>query len=272
MAVRFGGGAREVIRGLFPRKSRPYAEIAGIYDRIMSHVNYLEWAQYLAEVFDRFHPGVRTVLETACGTGNLALLLHTMGYRLTCTDISPEMLGIAARKFRRAGAAIPAAVADMAFMPVRPRFDAVICMYDSMNYLTTPGKFRAAIRNAAGVLGPGGIFVFDVCTVRNSELFFRDGSVTETIAGVEYERVCRYDPVERIQENRFTIIRSGDSQIREVHRQRIYLLDEVEEMIAGAPFSVQGRFDDMTFRSGDERSERVHYVLRREEPEMGGTG
>ena len=58
---------------------RPYQAIAGLYDRIMDHVDYEAWAGYIDTLFTRFHPGVRSVLETACGTGSLAVLLISRG-------------------------------------------------------------------------------------------------------------------------------------------------------------------------------------------------
>lgn len=262
MNVRFGA-LRDLIGSRLPRKQRPYEGIAGIYDRIMDHVEYDAWAEYIVRILHRFHPGARTILETACGTGSLALALRGKGYRLACLDLCPEMVRVAADKFRAANAPIPCAAADMAAIPVRGRFDAVVCIYDSINYLLEPARFRKAVAEAAALLDSGGLFIFDVCTVKNSELFFRDSSMTEVIGDVEYERICHYDPLERIQENRFIITRPGMPQVSEVHRQRIYSLAEVGSMIGSSPFTEIGRFDDMSFREGTERSERVHFVLRR---------
>ncbi len=262
MSGRFGG-LEDLFRSRLPHKRRPYEEIADLYDRIMDHVEYDAWADYLERVFVRFHPGVRRILETACGTGSFALLLHAKRYDVTCIDISPEMVRIAADKFRAEGIPPLCVAGDMAALPVKGSFDAVICLYDSINYILEPARFRRAVAEAANVLGAGGLFVFDVCTTRNSELYFRDSSMTERVGDTEYERICRYNPDTRIQENRFIISRPGLPQVSEIHRQKIYSLSEIGAMIRTAPFSVVGCFDDMSFREGSERSERVHYVLRR---------
>jgi SAM-dependent methyltransferase len=252
-----------MFRNRLPGKIPPYTAIAGIYDRIMNHVDYVSWMEYIDSVFSRFHSGVRTVLETASGTGSLAVLLRGRGYEVTCMDVSPEMICIASHKFRESGLSIRTVAGDMSALPFRTRFDAVICLYDSINYLVKPADFRKAVTETASVIESGGLFIFDVCTVRNSELFFRDNSMVDVIDMVEYERICRYDPVERIQENRFIVTRQDGSQLSEIHRQRIYTLEEIGEMIRHAPFEQVGRFDDMSFRSGTENSERVHFVLRR---------
>lgn len=47
-------------------------------------------------------PGAR-VLDIGCGTGALALCLHEMGYRVTGTDASPKMIGMARKNHRGTG-------------------------------------------------------------------------------------------------------------------------------------------------------------------------
>lgn len=262
MHMRFGG-LRNAFRPRLPRSRHPYASIAEIYDSIMDHVDYASWADYLSAVFRRFHPRVSTVFETACGTGSLALQLHARGYSFTGMDRSVEMLKVAVPKFRDAGMPLRLFAANMTAIPLKARFDAVICIYDSINYLLEPDDFRKALGEAAAITGDGGLFVFDVCTVRNSELFFKDSSMTDFVGDLEYERICRFDPARRIQENKFILSRDGRSQVTETHLQRIYLLDEIDRMIQESPFTEVGRFNDMSFRPGSENSERVHFVLRR---------
>lgn len=261
MSMRIGGLRNT--HPCLPQSYTPYAALAGIYDRIMDHVDYSAWADYLSSLFRRFHPGVKTVFETACGTGSLAIRLHDRGYSLTGMDKSPEMVRIAAEKFSRAGMPGRLFSADMKAIPVHSPFDAVICIYDSINYLLDPEEFRSAVVEAASITGDGGLFVFDVCTVKNSEFFFKNSSMTETVGDVEYERICRFDARRRIQENYFIISGNGKSQKTETHRQKIYFLDEITVIIRNTPFTEVVRLDDMSFRHGTENSERVHFVLRK---------
>lgn len=261
-------------------EKKPYSAIAGLYDRIMDHVNYGSWAEYISALFRRFHPGVQSVLEIACGTGSLALLLSTSGYSLTCTDLSPEMLKMASNKFRKAGRRARFVAGSMTALPFTaidhpnvcnstrwgPPFDAVLCIYDSINYLLEPSDFRRAAHQAASVAKKGGLFIFDVCTVKNSELFFHDGSMFGTCEDMTYQRICKYHSRTHIQENRFVISRNGKTLGIERHRQRIYYLDEITGMIStqDSPFREVGRFNDMSFYTGTEDSERVHFVFRKE--------
>ncbi len=242
--------------------NEPYTELAALYDRVMDHVDYRAWACYIDSLLERFGESTERILELACGTASFMLELDRLGYHVTGSDHSHAMLVRAREKLL--GRDIPRRLftADMDALPLRVTFDAVLCLYDSLNYLTDTDRFRAAIHGAAEALAPGGLFVFDVCTVKNSELFFSHNTISEDFGDIRYERTCRYDRVKHIQENHFTIIRDG-RRFHESHYQRIYRLDEIEEMIAGSPFDRIALFNDMTFHPGSEDSERVHYVLRR---------
>ena len=263
--VEYGiGRFREHNSGTSQCRCHPYTELAYVYDALMDHVNYPAWSEYIAAVLGRFKPDARTILELACGTGSLSLELVRRGFSVTCSDISPPMLRRAAGKFRQSEMPVRIFAADIRTLPVTAYFDAVLCLYDSMNYLTTPDDFSKAVREAASAVASGGLFVFDVCTIRNSELFFNDRTMVVTCGNVTYERICRYDRTKRIQENHFVFERPGGKPVTESHYQKIYRLDEIERMLEGAPFIEIGRFDDMSFESGSENSERVHFVLQKE--------
>jgi hypothetical protein len=126
--------------------------------------------------------------------------------------------------------------------------------------MTERSDFVDTLVNVAQVLSGGGIFVFDVCTTKNSELFFSHHTMVENFGDIRYERLCTYDRVKRIQENHFTIQRSG-KRVSESHYQRIYRLVEIDDMITSSPFETVARYDDLSYLPGTEDSERVHYVL-----------
>ena len=242
---------------------QPYSELALIYDRIMDHVDYTSWAHYIDSIIDCFVPDARNILETACGTGSLSIELHKCGYSMTCMDISHSMLKRAAEKFSDLGMPLNFFEADMKSLPLAYQFDAIICLYDSINYLKEPEYLLKALNEAASCLKDGGLFIFDVCTVKNSEIFFKDSGMVEHFGDITCERKCRFDTQKRIQENHFIIDRPGFKRIEESHYQKIYLLKEIDDLIRETPFIGLGKFDDMSFVNGSEESERVHYVLKK---------
>lgn len=241
---------------------KPYTELADIYDRVMNHVDYTVWAEYVSIILERYGILRGHILEIACGTGSLALELHKLGLSITGTDLSHSMLRKAREKYQKAGIPSRLCVSSMNTLPFDFRFDAVLCIYDSINYMTTPGDFIATINGVSDVLRDGGIFVFDVCTIKNSELFFTDHSMVENFGDVRYERLCRFNRRGNIQENHFVIQKNGRRYV-ENHYQKIYRLVEISDMIAMTPLVECGRFDDMSLLPGNEDSERVHFVLQK---------
>jgi ubiquinone/menaquinone biosynthesis C-methylase UbiE len=262
MSLRING-LREKFGFRAPQVGKPYSELARFYDRMMDHVDYFSWANYLSKIFHRFGKDIHSLFETACGTGSLAVELHGLGYEITCMDASPDMVKEAAKKFKEKGIPLRLLVGNMQAIPVKALYDSVICIYDSINYMVNPDDFRKAVTEASSIIRSGGLFVFDVCTVKNSALFFDDREMSEFFDDIEYDRKCRYDSYKRIQKNFFVIRGQGKKQITESHNQKIYYLEEVAEMIQGSDFREVGRFEDLSFDPGTEDSERVHFILER---------
>lgn len=242
----------------------PYSALASVYDHVMSHVDYIGWADYIVELCNFVRIPVSNILETACGTASLALELAGRGKKVSACDRSYAMVRSGREKTARSRYTIPLFVADMRFLPVSGPFDAVICLYDSINYLLDKNDIVSAFNEAYRVLKPGGICVFDVCTVRNSELYFDDTSSSERCGATLISRRCSYDSIKRLQANHFVIEKPHEKLYRESHYQQIYYLREIEEMIDRTRFVEIGRFDDMSFAPGTELSDRVHFVLRKQ--------
>ena len=244
------------------RKTSQYSELAEIYDQIMDHVNYVSWANYISSIFGRFQIKVTDILELACGTGNLSIELRKLGYRITGMDISPPMLSIAARKFKERHIPLKLFSSTMTSIPLKYEFDVVLSIYDSINYITNSEDFVRVLDEVWAVTRPGGFFIFDVCTVRNSELFFSHNTMIEHFGEIECERKCTFTKADSIQKNKF-IIRKNGKEYRENHCQKIYTIQQIRSMIENTPFSERGVYDDMSFIPGTEMSERVHFVLQK---------
>jgi len=250
--------------GLWTKRTQsdPYAALAEIYDFAMRHVNYGRWARYVHAVFERhgFHP--KTVLDVACGTGTLALELSHSGYTMSGVDREEAMLAVARRKADRAHADIAFERRDMRSLDDLGPFDAVLCLYDSINYLCEQEEIATFFQNIRRILRADGPLVFDICTERNSLGYFRDSTERERGSGFSYTRNCRYDPEARIQFNHFQIRFDGKREVfEETHSQRIYRFAEMLELIEESPFELLAAYDGFSFRPGSEDANRIHFVL-----------
>ena len=81
-----------------------YEALAGVYDALTEDVGYERRADYLEKLFRRGRVPVRTVLDLACGTGEMTAILTERGYELIAVDGSPDML---ARAREKAAAGVP---------------------------------------------------------------------------------------------------------------------------------------------------------------------
>lgn len=134
-----------------------YASMATFYDRMMG--DRTETIVRIQTYLDCYRPDARTLLELGCGTG--AILAGLTGrVAVTGLDRSPEMLAIAAAK-------LPDATlieADMTSFRLDRRFDALICVFDTLNHLPRFEQWLALFARAREHLADGGLFAFDVNT------------------------------------------------------------------------------------------------------------
>lgn len=240
----------------------PYSKLAPIYDYVMRHVNYPRWATYVIQLFSVWGSHVKSVLDIACGTASFILELHHRGYTVAGLDHSLAMVEVAREKLR--GRAIPVWCGDArAFAVTRP-VDAVVCLYDSINYLMTLEDYRRTLQATGAALKDQGLFIFDICTERNSirnfDHYYEDGHTGR----FRYARWSTYDKRERIHTNRFQIrIEGTPVEYEEIHRQRIFSIAEVREAIESSTFTCLGIYDGFSMNAGSEKSNRVHFVLRK---------
>ncbi|MFH1571554.1 MAG: class I SAM-dependent methyltransferase [Gemmatimonadota bacterium] len=242
----------------------PYDGLAAIYDYVMRHVDYVEWAGYVRSLLELHGRGVRRLAELACGTGNAALELHRLGYEVAGSDGSPAMVRMARSKAAALTRDITFDVRDLRDLGDLGPVDAAVCLYDSFNYLLDQSDVDAALAEVGRVLIDGGLFIFDVCTEQNSLRYFRDVRDAETGPGFVYSRHSYYDREHRLQFNAFEIrFDEGELQVRETHSQHIYRCEELMARIDASSLELLAAYDGFTLRPGSEQSDRVHFVLRR---------
>ena len=130
-----------------------YNEFAWTYDLVSRIVSRGQWHHWQRAAL----PEVRgeRVLEVAVGTGNLLWDMVVEGYQGVGVELSPHMVGITARKFRRRGGNAPicrARVQDLPFADAT--FDSLVSTFPDY-FILDP----VAQEEMARVLMPGGRLV-----------------------------------------------------------------------------------------------------------------
>jgi ubiquinone/menaquinone biosynthesis C-methylase UbiE len=135
-----------------------FAGIAADYDNMFPR-DLAEDSRMLAPLFER--RGVKSVLDCACGTGLQVAMLARQGYDVTGSDVSESMLALARQRLDQQQIAAKLVNAEWAQLPgvFDGRFDAVICIGNSLPLATTDEAVQESVRGMYGVLAPGGVLV-----------------------------------------------------------------------------------------------------------------
>jgi SAM-dependent methyltransferase len=143
-----------------------YDVFAPFYDAVQG--DRADHAAYLRSLIEKHHPDATTLLELACGTGSVLKQLEPF-YEVAGVDLSEAMLAVAADK-------VPSARLvhqDMTRLELGETFDVVLCAFDSINHLLRFEEWQELFRRARAHLNERGIFVFDINTEWQLEVFRR---------------------------------------------------------------------------------------------------
>jgi cyclopropane fatty-acyl-phospholipid synthase-like methyltransferase len=139
-----------------------YEIFSKFYDAAMG--DRAESAKQILELLRVSKPGARKVLELGCGTGSILRYLQG-SYEMSGVDLSSKMLSIARKKVPGAKLSLQ----DMADFQIGERFDAVLCVFDSINHVRRFSDWKRVFARVRQHLLPGGCFIFDINTQRKLE-------------------------------------------------------------------------------------------------------
>ena len=141
-----------------------YDDLASEYDDITRHSQRAAAAaEFVDLLMSRY--AIRSAVDVACGTGLYAVALAKAGVdTVVGTDISTEMLQQARRHARDAGVAVKWVEAPMQKLTTHlaSKYDAVLCMGNSLPHLLNDDDLDAALSAFRASLTPGGVLVIHV--------------------------------------------------------------------------------------------------------------
>ena len=241
-----------------------FGPVSPFYDLLMAAVPYSYWVDYLDRLWAERGVSPRTLLDLACGTGTMSRLLAQRGAQVVGVDLSEGMLAVARVRAEEAKLPIAFHAQDAAMLDLgEQRFDGVLCLFDSLNYILEPERLQAAFARVAAHLRPGGVFVFDV----NTEYALAEGmfnqSCTRRDEPLHYRWRSRYNPETRLCTVRMDFSYDPGTgkreQFVEVHRQRGYSKGELVQWLEQAGFADVIVHDAYTLDPPKKRSDRLFY-------------
>lgn len=229
----------------------PYEQFSRYYDLVMGDRS--KAADFTRGLIERHKPETKTVLEIACGTG--AILGFLAGtYDVMGLDRSRQMLALARNKLPH----IPFYRQNMTRFRIAKKFDAIVCVFDSVNHLLSFREWKKVFRQVALHLSDDGLFVFDVNTLGKlrrlttapawSREFGRDLVIIKVTAGrrgkfdwdvkiFEHQKSAAYklfhETIRELavpQKQILTALRGGFKQVRVIDAEGARPSDESERL------------------------------------------
>lgn len=265
-----------------------YTDFAQVYDELMDDTPYAEWCGLIVGLLEKYDSSDKiendtivindkgtaenlrqernTILDLGCGTGALTELLARKGFDMIGVDNAPEMLQIAMGKRERSGLPILYLLQDMREFELYGAVGAVVSVCDSLNYLLEEQDLVKTFRLVNNYLLPQGLFVFDFNTVYKYAEVIGDATIAENREDCSFIWENYYHEAEEINEYDLTIFVAEQDLFRrfhEVHYQRGYRLEQMQEFLKQAGLEFLEAFDADTHGEVTEESERVYVVARK---------
>ena len=246
-----------------------YHKLAALYDHLMENAPYDEWMAFTLAAWGKLGIKPQVVADLGCGTGTFLRYLFEYGVQAYGVDLSEGMLQVAKEKLARSHpkSHLQLLCQDIRHLNLPEPVDCILSYCDTLNYIIESNGVKDVFHRAYQGLKPGGLFIFDVHTPWKVETFFGNETFTDTDAEVSYIWECQYEPVNREVTHDLTLFarEEGDRYRRyhEIHHQRAYPLEELQQWLQEVGFSRITLSADFTFNPVEEESERAFFVAQR---------
>ncbi len=170
-------GSRPTCSAIYPEVIAPkiiYTNPMGKYSNYSKFYDTLEGTQeekatFVKNFIKTYSPDATSILEIACGTGNI--LEQLQEYKISGLDNSTDMLKIAKNKLPN----VNFYELDMRNFEINQRFDVILCIYDSINHLLELNDWVETFNSVNTHLNNNGIFIFDMNTLFKLENISKRG-------------------------------------------------------------------------------------------------
>lgn len=242
-----------------------YATFAKYYDAMMHDVDYDGWAVYIDSLIKQYN-GENSVLDCACGTGNITVRLSEYGYSAIGSDCSTEMLQVAQQKARNGGMNIHFICQRLQELSLHKPIGVVNCSCDGVNYLCSREEVRSFFAAAWNCLRHDGLLLFDISSRYKLEHILADSFMGEDTEDYSYLWQNSYDAKSKLQLMELTFfVREGDlfRKFKEEHLQRAHSIDEIKSLLEECGFILEAVFEAFTNKEPKEDSQRIQFVARK---------
>ena len=211
-----------------------YDKLADIYDALVGDESaWLFWVDFVVKNISG-----PSILELACGSGEITSLLAKKDYQILATDISNTMLQKAKTKINNPNVSFK--ILDMKDYSLNQEFSGIICFCDSVNYLKDYLEFQRFIECCHKHLNKHGVLLFDMHHNQRLKEFENSWKEKGIIDNISYSWEITN------QDNKLYhdfILKEKGKSYHENHIQTIFDLKTIKNLLKDTGFKVEV-FDD----------------------------
>jgi ubiquinone/menaquinone biosynthesis C-methylase UbiE len=236
----------------------------------MAEVPYDRWAYFIFQKIEEVNIKPSSwILDIGAGTGVVAEKISAL-FNVIALDISREMLQYANLREN-----LKCIQANMISLPFASNsVAAAYSTHDCINYLTNDQDIVDHLKDVYRVLKKNGIYIIDFSTEYNVLKNFHDKTFEEKHGNIKMKWSNIYDPLEKIITSTIDIKISPDKiwnylkfwkskKFREVHRQRIFSEEKMNELCAKTRFKTAGKTYDYKNITDGKRAHLAVYILQK---------
>lgn len=250
--------------------SQQYSNLAGYYDLLNDSVDYDKWYEFINSILKKNSFSPRSVVDLACGTGQMALRFARDGVETIAIDLSHEMLSIAKSKADAQKLDILFLNQDMADFELYGTVDLIVCCLDSINYLLSPVDVESCFARVKNYLNNGGYFIFDI----NSEYKFQNIYADNSYIYENENLFCTWQNYYKRSTKicdfylDFFVKQGGlYKRFSETQRERCYTLRQILKYLNNCDLEVTGIYSDFDCTPVTEKTqgetERFYIVCKK---------
>ncbi|WP_029329095.1 class I SAM-dependent DNA methyltransferase [Lentibacillus jeotgali] len=241
-----------------------YHQMAHYYDLLMEDAPYDKWIAFTEQIIQQSGKSVESIIDLGCGTGQITTRLARAGYRMIGVDNSSDMLSIADQRASAENMTVQWLQQDLRTLTGIENQDMAVSYCDVLNYITEVDELYTVFENIAGILKPGGLFIFDIHSLHHVE----NNLVNQTFAEVSDDVSCIWfclegdNRGEMYHDLTFFVENEHDgryARFEEWHHQQTFQVDFYKRLLNETGFEIQRLYGDFSLEESDvdDQAERI---------------
>lgn len=244
-----------------------YGDFAYYYDMLTENVDYESRCEYICNLLAENGVGKGILLDLACGTGTMSMLLSDKGYDVIGVDASEDMLSVAQEKKMESGKDIMFLCQRMEELDLFGTINAAVCTLDSINHITDEETVKKVFSKVSLFMEDKGIFIFDVNTPYKHREVLGDNTFIYDMDDVYCVWQNSTDKDTLLTEVSLDIFEKDTEEEDDVYyryseefSERGYELEKIREWLEEYKFEVLGIYEEMTKNEVKDDTQRAVFV------------